>query len=85
MPLDWYTKVVLTIIALALVGNLVKPVVTPPPVIAQASVGKFDHLRPYTGAFFDTRTGDIWSFDDEDKPVSVGRLVELGKPLQKVK
>jgi hypothetical protein len=85
MKTDFYTKVVLTVIALALVGNLLKPVVMPSAVQA-AGVGKFEHLIHFgLGGFFDTKTGDIWEYRYPDGSVAKHYiLVEPGKPLQKI-
>ena len=87
MKLDWYTKAVLTIIAFALVGNLLKPLITPPSVQA-AGEGKFGHVQASVGfggvLFFDTKTGDVWGYDfPQGTLAGAFRLVELGKPLQK--
>ena len=83
MKLPLYTKIVLTVIALALVGLLVKPLAVPS--TAQAGPGaKFEHIQFafYDGgiAFFDTKTGDLWAYSG-GKANGI-RLVELGKPLQ---
>lgn len=87
MKLDLYAKIVLTVIALALVGLLVKPLVVPS--TAQAGPGaKFEQIQFATGfggtAFFDTRTGDIWVHSGREITHHV-RLVELGRPLQEIK
>ena len=90
MKTDFYTKVVLTVIALALVGNLLKPVLTPPTVQA-AGEGKFGHLQVLAGlgglGFFDSKTGDLWEYSGipgGEMNIKRSRLVELGQPLQKI-
>ena len=89
MNTDFYTKVILTVIDLALIGNLLKPVLTPSAVQA-GSGDKFEHLQAISPTqFFDTKTGDVWGYEYKggvDLPLSWQyRLVELGKPLQKIK
>jgi hypothetical protein len=89
MKIDLYTKVILTVIALALIGNLLKSVLTPPAVQARNG-GKFEHLQSSVGfavSFFDTRTGELWSYYEDGPQVKVSglKLIELGKPLQEIK
>jgi hypothetical protein len=87
MKTDIYTKVVLTVIALALIGNLLKPVLTPSTVQA-AGEGKFDHVQIVQGAvglfFFDSKTSDLWHYGGISKETQIlrFRLVELGQPIQ---
>jgi hypothetical protein len=88
MTLDWYTKAVLTVIALALVGNLLKPVLTPP-TVQVAGEGKFEHLQASIGVggplLFDTKTGDLWLYNFPDGTLAEKfKLVELGKSMQVV-
>ena len=89
MKTDLCTKVVLTVIALALIGNLLKPMLTPSAVQAKDG-GKFEHVQSNVGlviSFFDTKTGNLWVYHkegDQDK-ISEFKRVELGKPLQEIK
>lgn len=85
MKMDLYTKITLTIIALLLMGNLLKPVLSPSVVQAREEA-KFSHLQYSINTegvvvFFDTKTGNMWFYHDE-KPNSILKLNELGKPLQ---
>jgi hypothetical protein len=89
MKTDFYTKAVLTVIALVLIGILLKPVLTPSAVEAKDRV-KFEHVQSSVGlviSFFDTQTGNLWIYHREkgqDK-ISGFKLVELGKHLQEIK
>jgi hypothetical protein len=83
--MDLYTKITLTIIALLLTGNLLKPVLSPSVVQAREEA-KFSHLQYSISTegvvvFFDPKTGNMWFYHDE-KPNSILKLNELGKPLQ---
>jgi hypothetical protein len=85
MKMDLYTKITLTIIALLLMGNLLKSVLTPSVVQAREDA-KFSLLQYSMSTagvvvFFDTKTGNMWFYHDE-KPNSILKLNELGKPLQ---
>ena len=85
MKMDLYTKITLTIIALVLIGNLLKPVLSPSVVQAREEA-KFSHLQYSINTegvvvFFDTKTGNMWFYHDE-KPHAILKLNELGKPLQ---
>lgn len=93
MKLDAFVKVTLVIIAVFLGIIVLRPFFE----IGSASANpsrKFDyvqfsyrHIDPIGIAFFDTITGDIWGYriDSPGKLYHVGRLVELGKPLQEQK
>ena len=83
--MDLYTKITLTIIALVLTGNLLKPVLSPSVVQAREEA-KFSHIQYSMSTagvvvFFDTKTGNVWFYHDE-KPTSILKLNELGQPLQ---
>jgi len=95
MKPDMYTKIMLTIIALALLLNIVNPLFTPS--VAQAgNGGRFGHLQAQfvtmrgmmgealLGLFlFDTNTGEVWIYDlNKDKAPDHFRLVTPGQPLQ---
>jgi hypothetical protein len=85
MRIDWYTKGVLTVIALLLA------------VIAVDNMSARMRLKlrgrlpgsQFSGApdsFFDTRTGEIWSYDSGGVgPAFKLRLTKLGAPLVKEK
>jgi hypothetical protein len=91
MQLDGYTKVLLTIIALALLGNLLKPAATPSTVQA-AGEGRFGQVQAnfttpgtFATAFFDTHTGELAVYNADGSPAKHYRLVEVGKPLHVLK
>lgn len=83
MKTDWYLKIILTIIAVALIINIIKPIATT--VTAQASNGngKFATLVSHgEGNFFDTATGYVWHYGDmSGKFQYCTKLVELGKDM----
>lgn len=88
MKPDFYTKAVLTIIALALMGHLLKPEVMPEAAPA-AGEGKFGHVQAhfaisgtFVPAFFDTKTGGFAVYNADGSAAKHYRLVEVGKPLQ---
>jgi hypothetical protein len=87
MKPDIYSKAVLTIIALALVliacNQYVHPATT---ASAQAQFAGVQYVVDHV--FFDTRTGEIWTYfgpnNDawSNKPMEKARLVKLGQPLE---
>ncbi len=83
MKIDRYTKVILTIIAVALIINIVKPIVIP--VTAQANIGggKFAHLQVYGEIeFFDTTTGNVWHYSQRSGEFQYcTKMVELGRNM----
>ena len=82
MKFDFYTKFMLTIVALLLTLNLTAPFIE----TAQANNGaKFEYIDSLGGGeFFDKRTGDIWIYSLATGSVDFhSRLIELGQPLQK--
>jgi hypothetical protein len=85
MQLDRYTKLVLTVIALALVLIACKPAFESNGV---AAAGRFAGVQfgvsPNGQGFwaFDTRTGDVWEYIAiTDEIGHFGRLTELGQPV----
>lgn len=87
MKIDLYTKIVLTVIALALTFNLLKPVLLPSDVAAEEGK-KYGHFQLSTAAgvvyFFNTETGDLWVYDQSDVkkfilPNGMGSPFELYK------
>ena len=87
MKLDWYTKVILTIIALALVMNLIEPLRIPLPVEAASGGAKFGHLEVVgTIGFFDPNTGDYWTYNAASGILQRHfKLIEPGKDLERLK
>ena len=82
MKSDHYAKIILTVIAVGLILNLFQ--IQNPQANAQAPLNaKFDYIRPMTdGTFFDTRTGDIWTYNLKGGfVISHVRLEDIGKPL----
>jgi hypothetical protein len=75
MKLDWYTKIVLTAIALLLGAIALRPALNPPPAFAQVASSDLyiepgvyslrapDGMRDQLGkVVVDLRTGKIWGF-----------------------
>jgi hypothetical protein len=83
MRIDLYTKAVLTIIAIALAVIASNQIVSPRVASAQ---GTFAGLQ-FTGGggwsyFFDSRTGEIWSYSIGDgKMQAKRRLTKIGQPM----
>jgi hypothetical protein len=91
MKTDFYTKVILTVIALGLIGNFLQPVFLTPPPVQAAGEEKFGHVQMVTSqagiGFFDTRTGDVWEYVggiSGTTNIKRSRLVALGQPIQKL-
>lgn len=90
MKVDAYTKIILTIIAAALLINIAKPIMTPS--FAQTENSrKFEHLQMgfvlgMEGMvyFFDSVTGNIWLYGQNLNPIKGLKLVELGEPLKEM-
>jgi hypothetical protein len=84
MKIDFYTKLVLTVIALALDDNLLKLFLTPSTVQARDG-GKFEHVQSSVGliiSFFDTKTGNLWLYHNEKGQAKISgfKLVEIKVP-----
>jgi len=83
MRSDWYTKGVLTVIAVLLGVIALRPYVSPDAVAyAQGSFSGVEWNG--SSSFFDTKTGELWFYDGE-KLIGKLRLAKLGAPLVKEK
>jgi hypothetical protein len=84
MRIDWYTKGVLTVIAVLLGLIALRPYVSPDAVAhAQGPFAGVQFDAPSGDpAFFDSRTGDYWLYRDDGKVIH-GRVVKLGQPMSK--
>jgi hypothetical protein len=92
MKPDLYTKAVLAVIALMLAVIACKPLINPETTAsAQGPFAgvQFTSDRGASGAFFDTRTGELWLYDVGYQKEFGGkmfrkfRLTKLGQPLTK--
>ncbi|MBU1398160.1 MAG: hypothetical protein KKH85_04620 [Proteobacteria bacterium] len=86
MRIDRYTKVILTIVAVALFSLIVQSGTTT--LSAQAVTReKFGYVHPVSNtSYFDTNTGEMYTYDGATgKLVYHWKIVELGKPLQLLK
>jgi hypothetical protein len=81
MRIDLYTKVVLTIVALLLAVIAFRPILQPPTVAAQGNFNGVQFGAPGLN-FFDTRTGDYWSYDwATGQLLKHWKVTQFGKPL----
>ena len=80
MRIDFYTKTILTLIALLLTVIVVKPILQPQATMAE---GKYAAIQfSYSGgnhAFFDTRSGDVWEYGDNGQFHQHYKVHEFGK------
>ena len=80
MRIDLYTKTILTLVALLLAVNVLKPILQPQAAMAD---GRFSSVQfSYSGgnhAFFDTRSGDVWEYGDSGHFKQHYKVHELGK------
>jgi len=80
MRIDYYTKTILTIIALLLAVIALKPLFQPQAAMAD---GKYAGVQfSYSGgnhAFFDARTGDVWEYGEDGHYRQHHRVHEFGK------
>jgi hypothetical protein len=91
MRIDWYTKGVLTVIAVLLAVIALKQYVSPD-AVAQAQgtfagvlpMGDITNVVSFSGGFFDTRSGEIWVYID-GKLYHKFQLTKLGQPVVKDK
>jgi len=84
MRIDLYTKTLLTVIALALLMIACKSVLEPNPVSAEGPLsGVQVSLMPMgVGIFvFDTKTGEIWVYGENNQAQYHGKITKLGAPL----
>jgi hypothetical protein len=85
MKPDFYTKAVLTVIAVMLTVIAVKPMLDPDSTVrAQAPqpsfVGvQYSHWTEGNDVYFDSRTGDKWEYVGGDL-LSHNRVTKLGQP-----
>jgi hypothetical protein len=80
MRVDFYTKTVLTLIALLLAVISLKPLFQPQSAKADGGFGSVQFS--YSGgnhAFFDTRSGDVYEYGDHGNFKSHYKVHELGK------
>ncbi len=90
LRIDVYTKIILTVIALALVLLLFKPLFSLTPANA-VEEERFSYILPMgVSTFFDIRTGDIYYYtlpsgEQEVRLSMQYRLEEPGKPLRRIR
>jgi hypothetical protein len=77
MKPDLYTKAVLTIIALALVLIACNQYVHP--AITADAQGPFAGVQYSNVVFFDSRTGDIWSYESRENELALKYHAKLSK------
>ena len=80
MRIDFYTKTILTLVALLLAVNVLKPIFQPQAAMAD---GPYSNVQfSYSGgthAFFDTRRGDVWEYGDNGHFKEHYKVHELGR------
>ena len=82
MRFDLYTRAILTVIALLLAVIAFRPYVSPDAVAhAQGSFAGVQYVGSCSACFFDTGTGDIWTYNTNGALLSRYRLTKLGQPL----
>jgi hypothetical protein len=80
MRIDFYTKTILTLIALLLAVIALKPIFQPQAAMAQGKYGSVQFS--YSGsnhAFFDTSSGDVWEYGDNGHFRQHYKVHEFGK------
>ena len=86
MRIDVYTKTILTLIALLLAVVAFKPILQPTPALAQASLNAFQISAGASTLWaIEKNTGKVWIYNASLSGTQeryLGRLVEVGKPLQ---
>ena len=81
MRIDLYTKTILTVIALLLAVNALKPILQPQPAMAQGNLNGVQFATDQgKRVFFDSRTGDIWIYGG-DQFMEHLKVAKLGSPL----
>ena len=86
MRIDLYTKVVLTVIAVALTTIACNPLIHPSGVAADGPLaGVQTSFAAGLGIFvFDTKTGQMWNYGNGiRKPEYFGKITKVGEPLDK--
>lgn len=88
MKSDAFTKILLVVIAVFMGIIAFRPLSQPKAVCSDSS--SYDYIRPVAGfmgasILLDTRNGDLWLYDFDKFRLGGygGRLVELGKPIQR--
>jgi hypothetical protein len=85
MRIDWYTKGVLTVIAVLLGVIALRPYVSPDAVHAQGSFAGLQYGGGGMNAeFFDTRTGEIWEYFNGKVTYKL-QLIKIGDQLYRAK
>lgn len=88
MRIDWYTKGVLTVIAVLLAVIAFRQYVSPDAVVqAQGAFAGVPFTNQNWPTFFDSRTGDVWmyhGYGSKETPEHY-RLTRLGAPLVEMK
>ena len=80
MRIDFYTKTILTLIALLLAVFALKPILQPQAAMAQgAFVGVQFGYNGGNHAFFNANTGDVWEYGDHGNFRNHYNVRELGK------
>ena len=80
MPIDLYTKTILTLVALLLAVSVLEPILLPQAAMADGRYGSIQFS--YSGgnhAFFDTRSGDVWKYGENGHFKQHYKVHELGK------
>ena len=87
MRTNWRTVVVSCVLSVVITLVIAGWVFRSAPVEAQSRFSSIQFARSEGGWwFFDTRTGDIWVYDEGKKvPLWHFRLTQLGAPLEKMK
>ncbi len=84
MRIDLYTKLLLTVIALALVTIACDPLTHPTPTAGQGPLAgvQVSVLTLGAGIFaFDQKTGEMWLYGDDNRAKFLGRFTRLGDPI----
>ena len=82
MRIDWYTKGVLTVIAVPLGVIALRPYVSPDAVAhAQGSFAGLQFASDCTYCFFDARTGEVSAYYLGGETRGRFRVTKLGAPL----
>jgi hypothetical protein len=86
MRIDWYTKGVLTVIAVLLAMIVFKQYVSPDTIArADGPFAGVQYSGPNAYSFFDTKTGQLSLYNDDGIAVTMYRFTSVGSPLTKVK
>lgn len=81
MRIDRYTKVVLTVIAIALTTIACNSLIHPSGVVADSPLAGVQASAGMGGILlFDTKTGQMWGYEGK-KAEYIGKITKLGEPL----